>query len=71
MKADIFARALGNPQSLADALGIKADQIYVWRQRGSVPARWVWRVSQVTGVEPHEIDPRNFPAPPKRHKVRA
>jgi len=66
MDEKTFHRALGNPQQLAEAIGTTPDMIYVWRQRRTVPAKWVAKVEQATGVPAYEMRPDIFMRPSKR-----
>ena len=71
MDEKTFHRALGNPQQLAADIGTTADMIYVWRQRRTIPAKWVAKVSAATGVEPHDMRPDIFMKPAPKRKMSA
>ena len=66
MDEKTFHRALGNPQQLAADIGTTADMIYVWRQRRTVPAKWVAKVSHATGVPPYDMRPDIFLKPSRK-----
>ena len=71
MDEKTFHRALGNPQKLAEAIGTTPDMIYVWRQRRTIPAKWVVKVSNATGVPPHDMRPDIFAKLLPSRKIRA
>lgn len=52
-------------------IGTTADMIYVWRQRRTVPAKWVAKVSDATGVPPHDMRPDIFMKPAAKRKLSA
>jgi DNA-binding transcriptional regulator YdaS (Cro superfamily) len=66
MDEKTFARALGNPQQLAEAIGTTPDMIYVWRQRRTVPAKWVAKVEVATGVPACDMRPDIFMRPKRK-----
>jgi len=66
MDEKTFHRALGNPQQLAADIGTTPDMIYVWRQRRTVPAKWVAKVSDATGVPPYDMRPDIFMRPKRK-----
>jgi DNA-binding transcriptional regulator YdaS (Cro superfamily) len=66
MDEKTFHAALGNPQQLAEAIGSTRDMIYVWRQRRTVPAKWVAKVEAATGVPAYEMRPDIFMRPKRK-----
>jgi hypothetical protein len=71
MDEKTFTAALGKPQQLAADIGTTADMIYVWRQRRTVPAKWVAKVSEATGVDPWNIRPDIFMKPATKRRANA
>ena len=54
----------GSQSKLARALGLPRQVVGGWVRRGRVPARWVERVAEVTGVPRWQLAPDRFwPAP--------
>jgi DNA-binding transcriptional regulator YdaS (Cro superfamily) len=52
----------GSITELTKRLGIKDIAVVSqWRQRGQVPAKWAFPVSEVTGVPCHLLRPDVFP----------
>lgn len=58
----VLERADG-PTKLAHGLGISTAAVSQWQK---VPAKRVGRVSEITGLAPHEIRPDLFKAPEAR-----
>lgn len=54
--------AIGGGGPLARALGMTRQRVHYWRKRG-IPADQVLRVSEITGVPPHELRPDLYPHP--------
>jgi DNA-binding transcriptional regulator YdaS (Cro superfamily) len=66
MEIEILTRVIekaGGPTALARALDIKSPSIHGWTR---VPAERVLRVSEITGIPPHEIRPDVFAPPPNQ-----
>lgn len=60
---DILRNNRGLQSRLAEQLGITPGAITLWK--GNVPVKHAWRVSQIIGVNPHDLCPKHFP-PPER-----
>jgi DNA-binding transcriptional regulator YdaS (Cro superfamily) len=55
----------GGQKALAEAIGTGQSQVWYWlmRSKKGVPAEFVLKIEQVTGVPRHEIRPDIFPPP--------
>jgi DNA-binding transcriptional regulator YdaS (Cro superfamily) len=58
----------GGQKALAEAIGTGQSQVWYWlkRSKKGVPAEFVLKIEQATGVPRHEIRPDIFP-PPQEH----
>ena len=52
----------GNSFALADALGVSASKVRMWKSRCSVPPQYVIPIEKATGVSRHELRPDIYPA---------
>lgn len=57
-----------NLAALADRLGVNKSTVSRW-SRGRIPAEWVGRVSQETGISRHDLRPDIFGPSPSKEKV--
>jgi DNA-binding transcriptional regulator YdaS (Cro superfamily) len=57
--------AVGGVGVLAGKLGKHQTVVSQWKRRKQVPAEWVRKVEQVSGVACHELRPDVFPKPAK------
>ena len=61
-KAEAVIARAGGARELAEALGLSVQAVHAWKSRG-VPATQVMKVSEFTGVPPHDIRPDVFGKP--------
>ena len=50
----------GGRKAFVESLGINYSTIQKWRERG-VPARWVLKIEEVSGISRHDLDPDLYP----------
>jgi DNA-binding transcriptional regulator YdaS (Cro superfamily) len=60
-------RRAGGRRPLAEQLGLGSTAIREWENAGRVPVQHVRRVSQITGLQPHDIRPDVYP--PTTHRL--
>jgi transcriptional regulator with XRE-family HTH domain len=66
VKATLSAKKLSFAD-VAKGLGITRQAVSGWH---AVPAEWVKKISDLTGIPPHELRPDLYDAtPPKRRRV--
>lgn len=55
----------GGQKPLADKIGTTQSNVWYWltRAKNGIPAEWVGRVADVTGVPPHELRPDLYARP--------
>lgn len=55
-------------KKIANAIGIKEQQLSLWKKRGVVPAKHCAKLKLLSGcrVELHELNPIDFPVPDKQ-----
>lgn len=60
--------AAGGQKPLADKIGTTQSNVWYWleRAKNGVPAEWVLKVADASGVPAHEIRPDIFSAPAER-----
>lgn len=52
-----------NPQAaVARLLGVSAQAVSAWKKKGRVPVERVLKLSELSGLPPHEIRPDIYPA---------